>query len=608
MELLQTLATLASDPLASLVDTAFLGHYGSIQLAASGVALSVHGVFTKLLNMPLLSVTTSTVATAMGEKGGVDGEAASVAASASLLLGLTAGIIQAGRRADGGRAIGCPTTLLLLVSQGVFRGLGDTRTPLYATLACNLLNIILNPLLIFGCKMGVVGSALGTLIAQTIGAAVLVVALQRKVRLKLAGDAALDSLKKFVAPTGWLTLRTMSISGAFAFATSVAARTDSIHTATHQVCLQIWLAASLLADALAVAAQSLIARYLSSNNQQAAQDVTKRSFGFPGFDSYSHQGFRETHSQGFTDQSFFEPAPLLEQPGQSYAENLELPLEHLEDCPLARIERYIANWMAEESLSQATSDHPSQSSSSLIAQASSSQAVRNARVYQIMLVAHELVLEGRKATQRDIWYRLQHTTMFGSRDCSALSSFSFQTTACCIVIVEKDAIFQRLAEDHFFDMVPSILLTAKGMPDMATRAAAHAICSAFPHLPVVSIVDWNPSGATIAGVYKWGCNHNHLHGARFALPHLQWFGLRSSMLEYAPEDSFLPMSSRDLALVRNLRLGQMQHEPSWLDELDMMESSGVKAEIEALYSVTGLQGFSVMLADCLLSFLAYDAL
>ncbi len=60
----------------------------------------------------------------------------------------------------------------------------------------------------------------------------------------------------------------MSISGAFAFATSVAARTDSMHTATHQVCLQVWLAASLLADALAVAAQSLIARYLSSNDSQ----------------------------------------------------------------------------------------------------------------------------------------------------------------------------------------------------------------------------------------------------------------------------------------------------------------------------------------------------
>lgn len=80
------------------------------------------------------------------------------------------------------------------------------------------------------------------------------------------------------------------------------------------------------------------------------------------------------------------------------------------------------------------------------------------------------------------------------------------------------------------------------------------------------------------------------------------------MLECAAEDAFLPMTPRDLALIRNLRQGQMQDELSWLDELDLMESSGVKAEIEALYTVTGIQGFSVMLADCLLSFLTYDAL
>ena len=80
------------------------------------------------------------------------------------------------------------------------------------------------------------------------------------------------------------------------------------------------------------------------------------------------------------------------------------------------------------------------------------------------------------------------------------------------------------------------------------------------------------------------------------------------MLEYATEESFLPMTPRDFALNRNLRLGEMQNEPSWLDELDVMDSSGVKAEIEALYSVTGMHGFSVMLADCLLSFLSYEAM
>lgn len=45
--------------------------------------------------------------------------------------------------------------------------------------------------------------------------------------------------------------------------------------------------------------------------------------------------------------------------------------------------------------SQPMSDHASQSISSLSTQASSNEAARNARIYQIMLVAHELVLEGK---------------------------------------------------------------------------------------------------------------------------------------------------------------------------------------------------------------------
>ena len=71
------------------------------------------------------------------------------------------------------------------------------------------------------------------------------------------------------------------------------------------------------------------------------------------------------------------------------------------------------------------------------------------------------------------------------------------------------------------------------------------------------------------------------------------------MLENVPEDAFLPVTSRDLALIRRLRQGNLQEHPTWLHELDIMESSGIKAEIEALYTVTGLQGFSTMLAECL---------
>jgi hypothetical protein len=43
---------------------------GSVQLAAVGVSLSLFGTVTKLLNIPLLSVTTNVVATAVGASEG----------------------------------------------------------------------------------------------------------------------------------------------------------------------------------------------------------------------------------------------------------------------------------------------------------------------------------------------------------------------------------------------------------------------------------------------------------------------------------------------------------------------------------------------------------
>jgi DNA topoisomerase VI subunit A len=39
-----------------------------------------------------------------------------------------------------------------------------------------------------------------------------------------------------------------------------------------------------------------------------------------------------------------------------------------------------------------------------------------------------------------------------------------------LLIVEKDAVFQRLAEDGLPDALPLVMVTAKGMPDLATRA------------------------------------------------------------------------------------------------------------------------------------------
>ncbi len=50
--------------------------------------------------------------------------------------------------------------------QGIFRGLGDTRTPLTATVAANGLNILLDPIFIFVFGWGAPGAALATVLSQ----------------------------------------------------------------------------------------------------------------------------------------------------------------------------------------------------------------------------------------------------------------------------------------------------------------------------------------------------------------------------------------------------------------------------------------------------------
>lgn len=72
----QMLATLAADPIAGLIDTAYLGHLSSADLAGAGVALSIFNLAIKLLAVPLLFITTTSVATALG-RSTADGGASS---------------------------------------------------------------------------------------------------------------------------------------------------------------------------------------------------------------------------------------------------------------------------------------------------------------------------------------------------------------------------------------------------------------------------------------------------------------------------------------------------------------------------------------------------
>jgi Na+-driven multidrug efflux pump len=64
------------------------------------------------------------------------------------------------------RSLGAPAVLLSLAMQGVFRGLKDTKTPLYATVAGDAINIVLDPIFMFVFQYGVRGAAIAHVISH----------------------------------------------------------------------------------------------------------------------------------------------------------------------------------------------------------------------------------------------------------------------------------------------------------------------------------------------------------------------------------------------------------------------------------------------------------
>ncbi|MEV5740476.1 MATE family efflux transporter [Microbispora rosea] len=77
---------------------------------------------------------------------------------------------------------GIPVFYAQNLADGVFKGLGDTRTPMRTALLCNALVIGLDPLLIYGLGLGVRGAALATVAARLATLAVSALLLVRRLR------------------------------------------------------------------------------------------------------------------------------------------------------------------------------------------------------------------------------------------------------------------------------------------------------------------------------------------------------------------------------------------------------------------------------------------
>ena len=291
---LPALGALAAEPLYLLVDTAVVGHLGTLPLAGLAVGAGLLGNAVWLMSF-LAYGTTGRTARLFGAGRRADAVADGVQATwlgiaVGLLLTVAiqllaeplATLIAGGAHPDTAAAavswlriasLGAPLIAITLAGQGWLRGVQDMRKPLVFLIASNALSAALAPLFVYTLDMGLEGSAVANVCGQTLAAALFLQALLRE---RASLRPRLDAITGQLGAARDLGLRTIAMEFTFISATAAASRLGPEQVAAHLIAIQLWFFLALTLDAFAIAAQALIGELLGSDEVAAARALARR--------------------------------------------------------------------------------------------------------------------------------------------------------------------------------------------------------------------------------------------------------------------------------------------------------------------------------------------
>lgn len=294
---------LIAEPLYLLADAAIVGHLGTPELAGLGVAGVVLQTVVGLCVF-LAYGTTAGVARHLGAGDlrralaqGIDGvwlavliggltTIVGIVLTPHLVAAFGVGTEVAGHAETYLRIalLGVTPLLVMLATTGILRGLQDTRTPLVVAVAGNVLNVVLNLVLVYGPgpvpALGLAGSAIGSVLAQTASAVALVAVVVRAAR---AHGAPLTPDRAGIASAARagvaLVVRTLALRAALlvsTYAVTIAGTDEGVRLATHQIAFTIWTFLAFALDAIAIAAQALTGRALGAGDVEGTRVLTRR--------------------------------------------------------------------------------------------------------------------------------------------------------------------------------------------------------------------------------------------------------------------------------------------------------------------------------------------
>lgn len=176
-----------------------------------------------------------------------------------------------------------PFVLGMYTFTGWFIGMQDSKTPMFISIAVNIINILLSLFLVFYLHWELKGVALASTIAQLSGFLLcLLIWLWKYKNLKQYVTKnfiqKLSDLIPFFQVNSNIFLRTLCLIIVSTFFTSISAKSGDTILAVNSLMMQLFVLFSYMMDGFAYAAEALTGRYVGEQNNIALKILVKKLF------------------------------------------------------------------------------------------------------------------------------------------------------------------------------------------------------------------------------------------------------------------------------------------------------------------------------------------
>jgi len=154
-----------------------------------------------------------------------------------------------------------------------------------------------------------------------------------------------------------------------------------------------------------------------------------------------------------------------------------------------------------------------------------------------------------------------------------------------VLLIEKDAVWQRLNEDKFWRSQECLIITGKGQPARGCRRLINRLHKEL-RLPIYVLADADPWGYYIYSVIKQGSINLSFLSDRLGTPEAKFIGLTTKdVIDYGISSNVtIKLNKGDQKRIKEMIKYVWFKPREWQAELKRMLSAGYKLELEALSS------------------------